>query len=481
MKLAELVSDIVNISINNDIEVSGIADDSRKIKPGDCFFAFKGTRFNAGEFIDSAIEKKASLVLCEGAGKSFEKQQTVVLFIPDLKKHALTIMLRFYNVDLNKLTLFGVTGTNGKTSIAYWLAQLFDGGYLGTLGNGHWANLEKTTNTTSSPLVITKTLEHLIKSKIHSAAVEVSSHALEQQRAHGLQFESAIFTNLSHEHLDYHGSMEAYYQAKKKLFLFDGLKHAIINIDCEWGRRLVRELAKIDIISFSVENKEALIAVSHFKQSTSGIHALVQTPKGELVINVPFFCTFNLSNLLAVVATLYAKGESLTSIAHKLSILKPVRGRMEKVLSEPTVVIDYAHTPDALEKALINLKDLTQGKLWCVFGCGGDRDKAKRPLMGEIASGYADYSVITNDNPRTESPDEIAREVATGIKDTNSGYCIELDRAKAIAYAINTAGKNDVILIAGKGHEDYQIIGTETLHFSDHETVKAIKRPSKTT
>ncbi len=473
MKLSSLLADFSAISIQYDVEITGIAEDSRLLEAGDLFLAFRGEHYDATCFISQAALSGAAVILCEGLGEPYQEKNCWVYYIEHLKQSAPLLIARFYEYEKNTLNLIGVTGTNGKTSIAYWLAQALDGGYMGTLGNGYWKTLNPTANTTSSSLVIHKHLSSFNKDDIKCVAIEVSSHALALYRVEGLRFSRAVFTNLTHEHLDFHGDMEHYYQAKRKLFFTHGLQTAIINIDCAYGRRLCAEITGVNTITYGIENSDAMIHINRVHYDISGTKASVSTPIGSFDVNTSFLCAFNLSNLLSVIAVLMAEQYNLMAIRQKIESLLPVKGRMERMHLNPTVVIDYAHSPDALEKALYHLKSLTKGRLLCVFGCGGDRDKEKRPLMGRIAGVHADDLIITNDNPRNEEPQVIANEIASGVE-ASTRIVIELDRAEAIAKALRMAAADDVVLIAGKGHEDYQIIKGKTLKLSDHDIVNKL-------
>lgn len=473
MQLTSLLANLSCSPVLIDGVVSGLTDDSREVRESSVFIALNGSQYKALDFVNKALLKKPLAIIIEGKGESQEKAGSQLLFCEDLRALQGTLFARYHGYQPSAMQLIGVTGTNGKTSIAYWLAQCLEAGYMGTLGNGSWQSLKETINTTSSAKVTHQCLERLRQENMTSCILEVSSHALVQKRLDSLLIETAVFTNLSHEHLDYHGDMDSYYQAKKLLFTKSGLNNAVINLDCEYGLRLFSELAETNSVGFAIYNPDAAIHVKTFNHDLSGISAEVATPQGNFSFHSPFLCEFNLSNLLAVIAVLNVYGWSGEQIKQVIERLKPVKGRMEKVHQKPWVVIDYAHTPDALEKALKNISAVKQGKLFCVFGCGGDRDKGKRPIMGAAASRFADKLYITNDNPRTESPEVIAAEVLQGV-DKGVSQVVELDRARAIRMAFAEASTEDVILIAGKGHEDYQIIGQQKTFFSDHLVVEQL-------
>lgn len=471
--VSELLEGFVSVDIPSDYHISHLAIDSREVRANGMFIALKGVKQDGSQYVMDAIHQGANVILVEEPLDIAIEDDCLVIVCSELREKLGFIVARFYQYDPNSIDLIAVTGTNGKTSIAYLLAHILEGGYIGTLGLGIPQALTTGINTTPSPIVTQEVLQSLKDEGVGHCVMEVSSHAMTQARINGLFFDVAVFTNLTHEHLDYHGDMASYAEAKFSLFTHERTEHAVVNIDCEWGKKLVAQLNNVPVLTYAVKDKQADIHVNSFEQSLSGIKAVVSTPDGEGVLESPLFCEFNLYNLLAVLGVLLVKKMPLSNALSLIKQQTHIVGRMEVVHHEPIFVIDYAHTPDALEKALSNLKTLCQGTLWCVFGCGGNRDKVKRTLMGKIAESLADKIVITNDNPRFEEGQAIVDDILTGIKQPKLAK-IELDRSKAIQYCFAQAKPKDVILIAGKGHETYQIINGETFHFSDHEVVKQL-------
>lgn len=453
--------------------VEHITNDSRQVLPNSIFIALAGPNGNGNNYINNAIAQGACLVLTETAPTQKINTQVPIVYYPGLRDLLFGLLCRFWQIDLSDTSFIGITGTNGKTSIAAMLAQSMNGAYVGTIGMGTIGDLKPTQNTTPDLIALMPFFHEYYQYSQKNYVLEVSSHALEQQRLLGLPITTAVFTNLTHDHLDYHGNMEAYAKAKYKLFLDYPIKNAVINIDDEWGRKLIEILPKnIHLLTYGFD-KSADIHPLMCVQSMSGLKLEIRTPSGVLSFTSDLVGHFNISNLMAVIGGLLFGGISEHDIIAKLETLSCIDGRMEVVHQSPYFVVDYAHTPDALEKALSTVKQLCKGQLWCVFGCGGDRDKFKRPLMGKIAQQYADHCIITNDNPRSESPINIAHEIQQGMNGDGVATII-LDRAKAIEYCVKNANKNDVVLIAGKGHEDYQIIGNNKRYFSDKKCIQSL-------
>ena len=454
--------------------------DSRLVKAGSVFVAYKGEAADGREFIPQAIENGASAVIWEQADFTWRDEwQVPNQAIVDLKKQIGQIASEFYGQPSQHLWMIGVTGTNGKTTCTHWLAQAFGAlnkkaAVVGTLGNGILsAGLTETKNTTPDSILLHQMLADYLSQQASMVAMEVSSHGLDQGRVNGVSFDIAVFTNLTRDHLDYHGDMQAYAAAKKKLFAWDGLKVAVLNRDDAFGLEVAKELKAQGkrVLTYGLEKSianDADISVKSLELTEQGMHLEVQTPFGDAVIGAGVVGRFNAYNLLAVLATLLASNVSLNDAVKALSTLKPVAGRMQQYGGGglPLVVIDYAHTPDALEQVLKSLRAQTKGQLVCVFGCGGDRDSGKRPLMGKVASELADKVIVTSDNPRNELPAEIIKAVMNGVK--QNAISIE-SRADAIARAIENAQAGDVILLAGKGHENYQEIAGVKYPFSDIE------------
>lgn len=465
-------------------QFSNITDDSRAVTANSIFLAYPGGHVDGRQFIEMAIQKGATCIIYEVQGAWQPPQIKGVEFhgIDHLREKAGQIAAEFYGEPAKKLQMMGVTGTNGKTSIANFIAQGLAQYHkkcaiLGTAGNGFLPNLQKSSHTTLNPVLLQKTLAEFVKQNAAYVAMEVSSHALDQGRVNGIEFETAIFTNLSRDHLDYHATMEAYFAAKSKLFHFPNLKYAVINYDDEYGEKLTQQKIDAQIFLYSAQNKIhstlPTIAAEKITQTDRGFVAQVVSPWGRGKFESQLLGEFNISNVLAVLSSLCLSGVPFFDALFYISNLKPVAGRMQLLGGDdqPRVIVDYAHTPDALEKALLAMKAHARGQVICVFGCGGDRDRGKRPLMAQIAEKLAEQIILTNDNPRSENPEAIAAEIQKGFTDVNKVKII-LDREKAIQTAVQTAGKNDMVLVAGKGHEDYQIIGTQTFPFDDAKMVQ---------
>jgi UDP-N-acetylmuramoyl-L-alanyl-D-glutamate--2,6-diaminopimelate ligase len=382
--------------------------------------------------------------------------------------------------------MFGVTGTNGKTSCTHFIAQSLQAlgmpaGVIGTLGSGLYGALGQAGLTTPDAITLQAILSFLVNQGAKAVAMEVSSHSIDQHRVNGIEFEVGIFTNLTQDHLDYHGDLETYASVKKRFLAEMPVNHVIINADDSYGLKWLTELAsQKSVFAYSVNENISLPSfipityASNIKLSLKGIEADIYSPWGEGKLSSPLIGQFNLSNVLAVLTALCVYGISFKEALSLLAQLKPVPGRMQTLggAGKPLAVVDYAHTPDALENALKALRVHTKGRLLCVFGCGGDRDPGKRPLMASIAERLADQVIVTNDNPRTEDPEVIAQQIYAGFSNPNE-VIRELDRSKAIEKSIQLASENDCILVAGKGAEHYQLIGNQQFHFDDVEQVQA--------
>lgn len=464
-----------------------LQSDSRKIRQGDIFIACQGEYVDGRQFIPAAIEQGAIFVYWDDDGKfkwnpnwSVQNQG-----IKELRYRAGMLAEAAYGHIAEKLNIIGVTGTNGKTSITQWLAQAIDilenkkksCAIMGTVGNGYWGELHESTHTTPDPVSVQTLLRHFANDGATHVAMEVSSHGLDQYRVNGVRFRSAIFTNLTRDHLDYHANMADYGQAKARLFYWKNLQHAIINADDTFGRELIQTLkaqnSPLHIYSYGFKSNSD-ICITHFQASSSGMNIHLQTPWGTGKIQTHLLGRFNAQNLAACVGALCANGYDLTQVLMALAQICPATGRMDMISEpdKPLIVIDYAHTPDALEKALMTLREIqnSDGKLWCIFGCGGNRDRGKRPLMGAIAAAHSDYPVITSDNPRMEDPQTIINDILPAV---SSPALVEVDRRRAIEQTILRAMANDIILIAGKGHETYQDIQGVKQHFSDFEVARS--------
>jgi UDP-N-acetylmuramoyl-L-alanyl-D-glutamate--2,6-diaminopimelate ligase len=391
--------------------------------------------------------------------------------VEGLAARAGTIAAAFYADPSAVVGVIGVTGTNGKTTTTQLIAQALAHtgtlcGVIGTLGSGFPGRLSETTHTTPDAVTLQRLLAELRGDGAQAVAMEVSSHALAQGRIDTLHVDTAVFTNLTHDHLDFHGSLEAYGAAKARLFAHPGLRHAVLNLDDPFGRRIHDMLpASVERVGFTLGSGAADIRATEVEFRSDGIRAriLARGETGEL--RLPLIGRFNLENALAVIGALLVRGLSLELVLAALRDVLPVPGRMERVGDTPLVIVDYAHTPDALEQSLRAIRSHCRGRLWCVFGCGGDRDRSKRPLMGRLAREHADEVVVTSDNPRSEDPLAIIAGICAGIPD--AGVIREADRRAAIFRAIREAGPVDCVLIAGKGHENYQEAGGVRAPFSD--------------
>ena len=445
--------------------IGRLSSDSRRCAPGVAFFAYPGERADGRAHIGDAIARGASAVVWEKEGFDWRNEWRVPNApVAGLKQHAGALAHEFYGKPSESLWVCGVTGTNGKTSCSQWLAALLgDCAVIGTLGAGFPGKLSAAANTTPDALETQFLLKDFLGQGAKAVAMEVSSHGLVQGRVSGVRFDCALFTNLTHDHLDYHGTMAAYGEAKAKLFEMPGLGTAVLNLDDPFGVELARRLkGKVRTIGYSLEPRDAPVDQRLF---------------ADAGLRVPALGRFNVSNALGVLGCLVANGMALQQARKLLAGLPPVPGRMQAVGQEPLVVIDYAHTPDALENVLAALRPVARergGRLAVVFGAGGDRDPTKRPLMGAVAARLADRVLVTSDNPRGEDPGAIIAQIAAGIR---TAHEVEADRARAIERAVLQASPRDVVLIAGKGHETYQEIRGRRTEFSDTaEAKKALAR-----
>lgn len=459
--------------------------DSRVAAAGDLFVAVVGHQADGRRYIPQAIAQGVAAIIADAQGEATdgevrEMHGVPVIYLSQLTERLSALAGRFYDEPSDRLRLIGVTGTNGKTTTTQLLAQWAQllgetSAVMGTVGNGLLGKVSPTENTTGSAVDVQQVLANLAGQGATLAAMEVSSHGLVQHRVAALKFAASVFTNLSRDHLDYHGDMTQYEAAKWQLFSSHHYGQAIINADDEVGNRWLANLP--DAVAVSMENninpacRGRWLRADAVTYHDSGATVRFSSSWGDGEINSRLMGAFNVSNLLLALGTLLALGYPLDALMASASSLQPVCGRMEvfSAPGKPTVVVDYAHTPDALEKALQAARLHCTGKLWCVFGCGGDRDKGKRPLMGAIAEEFADVVVVTDDNPRTEDPKAIINDILAGMVDAGRAGAVE-GRAEAVTNAIMQAQENDVVLIAGKGHEDYQIVGNRRLDYSDRIT-----------
>jgi UDP-N-acetylmuramoyl-L-alanyl-D-glutamate--2,6-diaminopimelate ligase len=490
--------DLSNVSAKQlDVTVSGVQMDSRLLQAGDLFIACFGRSYDARNYINDAIDKGVVAVLADCGGEwqgVRHVNDVIVIAIDNLSAKISEIAARFFAHPSEKLYVFGITGTNGKTSCSQFIAQAltllgYQCGVMGTLGYGICGQLKETHLTTPDAVFTQRALAEMVRDHIDPVVMEVSSVGLHQRRVQAVHFDTAIFTNLTRDHLDYHENMEAYGENKKKLFTSAGLRTAIVNLDDPYALSIINALAKdVEVLTYSINNPIASVHAEQLTLSRSGFDARINTPYGQGSISGKLIGYFNFSNILAVITALVTYLSSrdelnIQQLFDRLSDLQPVNGRMELIgkSGEITAIVDYAHTPDGLRSALVGVRDHFEGKIWCVFGCGGNRDKGKRPMMGEIAEQYADRIILSDDNPRNEEGDDIVQHILSGISD-RSVVTIQRDRAKAIAYAIQQAEPGDVVLVAGKGHETYQDIGGNRLIFSDTNQVRlALKQRDETT
>jgi UDP-N-acetylmuramoyl-L-alanyl-D-glutamate--2,6-diaminopimelate ligase len=457
--------------------------DSRTVAPGDVFLAFPGARGDGRAHIAQAVAQGAAVVLWEAGGFEWDPAWRVPnAAVPGLRRLAGEVAAHVYGHPSRELHVAGITGTNGKTSCSHWIAQAMTAcgrrtAVLGTLGNGFPGDLAPATHTTPDPVSLQRELRRLRGLGAEAVAMEVSSHALQQDRVVGVRFETALFTNLTRDHLDYHGDMAAYGAAKARLFDWTDLANAVINADDRFGRELVGRASRAGarVLSYGLGHGD--IAGHDLRLSLQGLELRVSTPWGATVLRSRLIGGFNASNLLGALGVLLAAGLPLQEAVGALEQARPVAGRLDLLQrpGAPLVVVDYAHTPDALEKVLETLHELVGheagARLLCVFGCGGGRDVGKRPLMGAIATRLADLAIITSDNPRDEDPAAIVSQVVAGAA-PNHEAC--LDRAEAIARALHLARPGDVVLIAGKGHETTQEIRGEKRAFDDLAVARSV-------
>ena len=480
--LGQLLAGIVLVTSAQDREIMGITQDSRRVEPGFLFIAVPGIASDGRQYIGQAIDHGGAAIIAEAGGEQVSFQGTPIFWVHGLAAHIGLIADRFFGEPSKRLTIVGITGTNGKTTCAHLLAQALNRGQrrcavLGTVGNGFPGTLRPSTHTTLDPVTLHSVLSELVREGATDVCMEVSSHALAQDRVAGLAFAGAVFTNLTRDHLDYHGSMDAYAQAKARLFEGDTLRYAVLNTDDPYGAVLKEHIDARGVPTLGFGSSTGDVRVLDAAGTTDGLAVRLQTPRGIITARTRFFGRFNALNLAAVVAALLLDDVTpFTEIEAILSQADPVPGRMERFggNGRPLVVIDYAHTPDALDKALRALREHTRGRLWCVFGCGGNRDAGKRPEMGRIAERLSDGIVLTDDNPRRESGDLIIANILQGMHDRSHPVRVVRDRREAISAALGSATADDVVLVAGKGHEQYQEIGEKRLPFSDQECVRTL-------
>ena len=462
-----------------DLAVAGLTDDSRQVQPGWLFLAVAGMAHDGRAFIGDAVERSAAAIFCEPPVPGVD-YPVPVIEVPGLSAMRGEIAARFYDSPSAGMDVIAVTGTNGKTSCSQFIATALGSagrpcGVIGTLGYGFPDALKDAGLTTPDAIGLQRRLAELRDMGCAAVSLEASSHGLAQGRLSGTEINIGVFTNITRDHLDYHETFEDYQDAKRILFTWPGLDAAVINLDDPFAADLVRSVADdVTLYTYSLANSSADIYAESIGYRPDGIDMTVATPWGRGEVSSELLGDFNASNLLAVIGVLGQMQFDMARIVKLVAALSKVPGRMDvlRAAGRPLVVIDYAHTPDALEKALLALRRHATGRLWCVVGCGGDRDRGKRPIMGKIASTRADQAVITSDNPRTEDPGEIIDQMVAGAN--SERVQVEPDRAAAIALAIGQASGDDIVLIAGKGHEDYQEVNGERRPFSDFVEVEKL-------
>lgn len=487
--LRALLDGFVAVEEANERDIQGISLDSRFVVPGGAFLACAGISSHGLDYVDQAIRQGAVVVLWESSEQAPRPQwpDTVALIeVPNLSELAGTIAARFYGEPSERMDVIGITGTNGKTSVSHLTAQAL-GAYgrrcaiVGTLGYGFIDSMEPPTHTTPDAVKLQQLFAQLAGSGADSVAMEVSSHALQQHRTNGVTFRTAVFTNLSRDHLDYHGDIGGYAAAKRRLFHTPNLGAAVVNADDTVGRDILRDLApEVRVFAFATHREavrdvaaHTVIVAERIDFDSQGLSIDVHVGDERFLLRAPLFGRFNAVNLVTVFGILLSLDISPGDAVRALAGVRPVKGRMERFGggSLPLVIVDYAHTPDALAQILSAAREHCSGRLICVFGCGGDRDRGKRPEMGRISASLADSVIVTDDNPRTENADSIVEEILSGMPGDNAPR-VQRDREKAIREAILQAGAEDVVVIAGKGHEEYQIVGTRRGAFSDSDVAR---------
>jgi UDP-N-acetylmuramoyl-L-alanyl-D-glutamate--2,6-diaminopimelate ligase len=497
MKIQEVLKgvNLINAKGSMDIEISSVTYDSRMVDEGSLFVAIKGLKSDGHNFVREAIKKGAKTVVVEkglwGGDLKSEirnpKSEITYISVPDSRKALALISAEFYGHPSRKMSIIGITGTNGKTTTSYLINSIlnvngFKTGLIGTIDYRFDGEVIPSSHTTPESIDLQRFFKRVVDGGGRYCVMEVSSHSLELDRVYGTRFETGVFTNLTQDHLDFHGNLEKYFSAKARLFREYGLKDAVINIDDPYGRRLIKDTRADKILTYGIK-EDADVKADGINLSTEGIKFTVNSPIGRLNIESRLLGMHNIYNILASVSTAILDGFSKESIIEGILSVDSVPGRLEGVNEgqDFTVLVDYAHTDDALKNVLSAARELPHNRIIVVFGCGGDRDRGKRPLMGRVAVGYSDFAIITSDNPRSEDPLKIIDEIEEGIKQWSvvSGqwsvdrrYIKIPDRREAIEFAINNSSKGDILIIAGKGHEDYQIFKDKKIHFDDREAAR---------
>ncbi len=471
-------------------DVKGISYNSNKIKKDYLFIAIKGEKNDGHSFVNSAVEMGANAVVLD-RDPGYEISGVSVIKVKNTREALSEISANFYNNPTKDICLVGITGTNGKTTVTYIIEKIWneESKNVGVIGTVNYRIKNKVFNsnmTTPESLELMDILSSMKSEGVDNVVMEVSSHAIDQSRVSSCQFDAVVFTNLTQDHLDYHSSIEEYMNTKKNLFT--GIlkksskkkKYSVINIDDPYGAQIAEE-ATGELITYSIKNKNASVKAESYDISRNGISALINTPEGNFEVKSKLLGEHNLSNILAAIATTISLGTPLNLIKNGVNNAVSIPGRLEEVDNSLDIktLIDYAHTPDALHNVVLTVKKITDNKVILLFGCGGDRDKLKRPLMGKIGGDLADTLIVTSDNPRTENPEDIIKDIEDGVLTSTidkENYFKITDRRKAIKFAINIASRGDTVLIAGKGHEDYQIVGNQTVYFDDKsEAAEALR------
>lgn len=485
MMLSDLLKNVATVT--DDVEITAMTLDSRAITEGTLFVALHGVMKHAVEYAEMAAEKGAAAIIWE-ADEHYTAPKVAIpcLEIADLRSKTGEIANRFFGQPSADITVIGITGTDGKTTVSNFIAQALNQeqahcAVIGTLGKGVPGKLVDTGHTTPDVITVHQTLAEMRDDNIDTVAMEVSSHALDQGRVLGVDIDTAVLTNLSRDHLDYHETLEAYAQAKARLFAWPSLKTLVVNLDDAFGQEIAGEYAnkEVDVINYCVGDPSELpaeyLVANSPNYNAKGIQADIHFKGQAIALTVGVIGTFNLHNILATIGALLASGYSLQDAVAMVEKVQTVPGRMERVENDKgfLVVVDYAHTPMALEQAIEALKHHTEGDLITVFGCGGDRDRGKRPKMAEVAERHSHTIIMTDDNPRSEMPFQIMDDMIRGLKNPENVAVVH-NRAAAIRHAFSLAGAGDTVLIAGKGHETVQIIGDERLPFDDREQARAL-------
>jgi UDP-N-acetylmuramoyl-L-alanyl-D-glutamate--2,6-diaminopimelate ligase len=475
MRLSELLNEVPVRAVHGstDVAITGVTPDSRLVKPGVVFVAIPGTAKDGTQFIPQAIEKGAAAIVT--ASESVPAGTTTIQ-VADARATLALLASNFYGRPAKKLSLVGVTGTSGKTTTTRMIESIFDAGdepvgLIGTIEYRAGDERLVADRTTPDAVVLQEWFGKMVAANVRHAVMEVSSHALVLRRTYGVHFAAAVFTNLSREHFDFHKDFEDYFAAKRMLFdqIDRTRRTAVVNFDDEYGRRLANELGA-SAMTFGRDSNADIYPAPGFRIDVTGLHGTMVTPHGALRIESSLLGLPNLYNWMGAIGAALVVDIPIEQIENGVRNLASVRGRFERVPSAtgPTVIVDYAHKPDALEKLLHAVREIAQErKVWVLFGCGGDRDRGKRPQMGQIAADLADEVIVTSDNPRGENPQSIINEITAGMQGRT--FKEIADRGAAIEYAIANAGSDDVVVIAGKGHETYQVVGDQVIHFDDRE------------